>query len=580
MSNKRLRKRGNHYYFRVILPTTSANTKHREICLSLGTNNYYEANYLAMQSNQYWEKLKAMVKMKITSKNLNSIVDAIRKLLKANLEKVKLSRYPNDSRVEFIYDTYSDEQKLDNYTYKIVDDYLNNQNISFSYKQSITANPLNLSDSNSRKLVDELAMEQEVLSQVREVIKEESENLLSQLPKYKHITPNNGIRAVKTFKATNLALPPLTTPQESEEDNSKSSPHPTPQEMSRPSSMLFSELVELFLTERKSEATENYKKTAKSRFNLAIEYMGDKPIDKLHRNDFASLVANLAKLPTHRQAKIYNGKTLQQIMAMSTPQNKCLSPNTIGNYYDLYKELAKFAEDTDLIPKSFMAGIKHKRQPQTRVLLTTTELTNIFNFSKNFKSQKNNKWKWWQPVLALFTGVRTAENGQLLASQVKQDSQGVWYIEVANGTAGQRVKTPSGVRNIPVHSALIDLGFIEYVTNRNKNNKNNTKLLFNLPVDKTKRHNKMQHAFNVTWRKNGLIGKDKDFYCFRHNFVSAFIGQGVDSVLRDTLSGHSPTGSTAVRNYSHPNLQQLKTAIEKIQYDPVIYKALGIKPRP
>src|SRR4029077_16077515 len=67
----------------------------------------------------------------------------------------------------------------------------------------------------------------------------------------------------------------------------------------------------------------------------------------------------------------------------------------------------------------------------------------------------------WLPLIALFSGMRSEEICQLRPADVMRD-QGVWYFNVAEEN-GHKVKTDAGVRKVPVHSALIKAGLLDYV---------------------------------------------------------------------------------------------------------------------
>jgi integrase len=72
----------------------------------------------------------------------------------------------------------------------------------------------------------------------------------------------------------------------------------------------------------------------------------------------------------------------------------------------------------------------------------------------------------WVPLIALFSGMRSEEICQLRVDDVKR-AAGVWHFDVTEGD-GQRIKTEAGTRKVPVHSALVAAGLLEYVKNANK----------------------------------------------------------------------------------------------------------------
>jgi len=69
---------------------------------------------------------------------------------------------------------------------------------------------------------------------------------------------------------------------------------------------------------------------------------------------------------------------------------------------------------------------------------------------------------FWLPLLGLYTGGRLSELCQLKPTNIRQIG-GVWAIDINEDDDDQSVKTVAGIRIIPLHPQLIELGFLEYV---------------------------------------------------------------------------------------------------------------------
>jgi integrase len=67
----------------------------------------------------------------------------------------------------------------------------------------------------------------------------------------------------------------------------------------------------------------------------------------------------------------------------------------------------------------------------------------------------------WLPFLALFTGARLEELGQLHVADVREED-GVPYLAIEAGS-GKKLKTRCSRRRIPIHPELIRLGFLDFV---------------------------------------------------------------------------------------------------------------------
>jgi integrase len=72
---------------------------------------------------------------------------------------------------------------------------------------------------------------------------------------------------------------------------------------------------------------------------------------------------------------------------------------------------------------------------------------------------------YWIPLLSLFTGARCAELCQLETKNI-QVIDGIPVIVITNSGEGQRLKTWDSERIIPIHSRILELGFMDYVTSQ------------------------------------------------------------------------------------------------------------------
>ncbi len=68
---------------------------------------------------------------------------------------------------------------------------------------------------------------------------------------------------------------------------------------------------------------------------------------------------------------------------------------------------------------------------------------------------------YWLPIIARLSGLRSEEMLQLKPENIRCD-EGIHYFDIARGT-GQSLKSESARRMVPVHSQLIELGFLELV---------------------------------------------------------------------------------------------------------------------
>lgn len=77
---------------------------------------------------------------------------------------------------------------------------------------------------------------------------------------------------------------------------------------------------------------------------------------------------------------------------------------------------------------------------------------------------KTEPHKFWITALGIFTGARREELAQLQINKeiAQNDGDSYWHIDITEANGGS-VKTKAGWRIVPLHPALIEAGFLDYV---------------------------------------------------------------------------------------------------------------------
>lgn len=68
----------------------------------------------------------------------------------------------------------------------------------------------------------------------------------------------------------------------------------------------------------------------------------------------------------------------------------------------------------------------------------------------------------WVPLIGLYSGMRLGEICQLRTSDVRRDGK-LWFDNMGEETEGQSIKTVAGIRRVPIHTVLVQCGFLEYL---------------------------------------------------------------------------------------------------------------------
>lgn len=195
------------------------------------------------------------------------------------------------------------------------------------------------------------------------------------------------------------------------------------------------------------------------------------------------------------------------------------------------------------------------------------ELEKIFKPEVYRKQNSKQPHYYWLPLLALYTGARIEELCQLDLADVRFE-ENIPYVDL-NELGDKSLKTAASTRRVPLHSTLIDLGFLEYVKDVKTAIPNAEKVFPYLVEDKfgnlsTAASKKMNRYLVVAGVKHG---ETKVFHSFRHTANQELTDRGVSLELRCALVGHDLNNENAETYTEPPPVDRLyKQGIEKMQF--------------
>ena len=168
----------------------------------------------------------------------------------------------------------------------------------------------------------------------------------------------------------------------------------------------------------------------------------------------------------------------------------------------------------------------------------------------------------WLPLLAMYTGARLSELAQLTPTDIQPDNGGFSLVITDKGS-GQKLKTVNAKRRIPIHSKLIDLGFLRHVERCRAGGESS--VWPSLPVRNDKAGGYFSNWFGRYLKANSFaVGLD--FHSFRHTVRTKMAINNTPETVMDTLLGHSLGGSTGKSRYSHVT-QHVRPFIERLRYE-------------
>ncbi|QYZ68562.1 site-specific integrase [Neotabrizicola shimadae] len=306
----------------------------------------------------------------------------------------------------------------------------------------------------------------------------------------------------------------------------------------------FGELAQTFVAETlKDHSVNGHRQKSSDRIKAAAAYICEvigehTALDAIDDDAVRRAREVIASTPSNR-AKVYPGLPLaQQIERAARDGKPLLSANTQGFYLDTFRAIMKLAVRKRLIsfnPAEDVRPIKREKvAPEERRLPWTPEQLKGFFSGAFYKScapgaakpyQKADRpWRFWLPLLMLFSGARPGEILQLKVSDVRRTENGTWYLDLLNEDEAMSLKTDTSKRRIPIHPELIRMGFLQFLRERSATSESTASWLFDgIKPDKYgSRTDRPSKAFNRTFIPAEIeLGQRQALYSLRHNVRDA-----------------------------------------------------------
>lgn len=266
-----------------------------------------------------------------------------------------------------------------------------------------------------------------------------------------------------------------------------------------------------------------------------------------------------------------------------------------NSHTDKLRALLAVAQSRDLIQQNPATGLTLKDpipKAKKRKPFDTTSLVRIFS-TKIYTAGHRPKGgageaAYWLPLLALLTGAREEELGQLAPSDLRQatysDENGAtvstWIISITNEGEEQGLKNDgSAVRIVPLHPELIRLGFVEFVESR----RTRSRIFYELKPDKQGRETGSWCKWFGRWLRSercGVTDTRMVFHSFRHTFKDLCRVAEVAEPVNDAFTGHSSLNVVA-RAYGSDQypLRPLVQGMQKLRLPSEVQTVLDALPQ-
>lgn len=341
--------------------------------------------------------------------------------------------------------------------------------------------------------------------------------------------------------------------------------------------------------------------------NIFIEFKGDLPLQAVDRAALRDFANRIKEIPADRDKVKAKHRLSQVSMAELIEFGKknqlpTLTPNAQRKLLEELSYFFNWAITEQMITTSPAVGLaveavskvgrSKRREQDARKALSSAELASVLGLEW-FANGVGNRTAdgvfyhyrphyYWLPLLAIYAGGRLNELCQLYLDDIKSEYD-IAYIDFnldgegkldaddgdeGHGENDKSLKNTSSFRKVPVHSELIRLGFLDYVSALREAGR--TRLFEELKHDPIKGYGKPAGKWfnDVILGKRLGIARDgrTTFHSLRHNYASALGRTTAGSNQRADLMGHRRKGTTGDVRYDKGSLTELKTCIDQVRY--------------
>jgi integrase len=317
-----------------------------------------------------------------------------------------------------------------------------------------------------------------------------------------------------------------------------------------------------------SEKTADFQEAT---FKEFLEIVADLRLSEINRETIIQYAQTLQKLPKNRR-KLHGDKPIVEVLKLEVPEKDRASGRTLSEKLIRIKAFLDWCRVTKGAPQTDPTErISFHAESQSYAPFTQSDLYALFRSSDYQNNAHGNLWRFWVPLIALYTGARQAEIAQLTVKNVGEED-GVPFISITNFGEGQRVKTKAGIRKVPISSRLIRLGFLEYVEWLRKLGE---KSLF---PDLRRSEGRPDSSAISRWfndhyldscgvQRREATGRRKVFHSFRHTAITQALASGQSLAHCQQVFGHEKSllGETATYMGSFP-LKTLVPVVESLDF--------------
>ena len=303
---------------------------------------------------------------------------------------------------------------------------------------------------------------------------------------------------------------------------------------------------------------------------VMIELIGDIPVDQLTLELCRQYRDSLLKYPLQRSKTGCLSATPITVLLNGEQDYKTLSLTTVNNHLRKSSSFLNWIRDQGYSVPNPLSRMKVKQtrtRKACRLPFTDNDLRAIFTTPLFNAHRYSQDYQLWLPLLGLYTGARLEELCQLHIKDLRLNEP-IPHICIDDRFSGQKLKSESSRRQIPIHPQLLDLGFAEFVTQKHKAGQS---MLFGYLVPQRNNYGHQPSKWFGRYRNRiGITDNRKVFHSFRHTLAERLRQKRVHDYEIKAILGHS-TGSITHDIYGSDQtaLDAVQVALHSLDYSEI-----------
>jgi integrase len=333
-------------------------------------------------------------------------------------------------------------------------------------------------------------------------------------------------------------------------------------------SPVFSEVVKEYFRDRSSAWSQKSKGEHEAAISLFIKITGDVPFRAIRHAEARRYKEVLQQLPPNANKKPeYRGRSVEELIQLAQGKQQ-ISAQTCNNHLAKMSALFAWAHRNDFTDKNYFQGVSvenRTRANEQRKELSSEDmqvlLTSDYYYRRN-KKQHKHPYQFWLPLLGMYTGARLEELCQLHIEDVSQVDR-IWCISI-NDEGDKKLKNDASRRVIPLHTDLIDLGFLKLCKALKR--RGTTRVFPELRKGRDGYGQTATKWFCRYMKQCGIKEPKKSFHSYRHTVANFLKQKGCNLAQVAELLGHTTGSITGDRYGKIFKPQPMKKLIKNLDY--------------